>query len=204
MNFLFDGQGVEFSDLVGMRSLRVQQQILENVSGNGSPQAQAWEGWLSRAQQMDSVKELYAAGIQYFLYPVEEGREQEDIVLQSLRSSIADGLPSWLPKTRAYLGSAALFGCPSCGNELNFGMYRRCGHCHASLKYVIRCCICGHLRVGVDCRIFVEEMKCDGCGQELRKLRKPKATDQPCSKCGAVENPMHSSGKCSRCRNGGG
>jgi len=208
MNFLFDGQGVEFSDLVGMRSLRVQQQILENVSGNGSAQVQAWEGWLSRVQQMECVKELYPDGVKYFLYPVEEGREQEDIVLQCLRSSIAGGQPSRLSMTSAYLASAALLGCPSCGNDLNFGMYRRCWHCHANLKYVIRCCMCNHFRVGVDCRIFAERMKCEGCGQELRKIQKPPATDKTsafCSQCKtAISNPPHSSGKCRRCRKGGG
>jgi len=207
MNFLFDGEGVEFSDFMRMRSLRVQQQILDKVSGGNSgqsPQTSAWQGFLSPSRQADSILELFGKGLQYALYAVEEGREQEDILLQRTRLIIAGGGPSLLPKTGRYLNDACILGCPSCGSELNFGLYRRCGHCMASLKYVIQCGKCDHLRVGVDCRMFIEKLKCDGCGQDLREIRQPTPTElnSPCSKCGAVEKPMHSSGLCYRCRMG--
>lgn len=163
---------------MALKSLRLQEEIRNNLAnsrdgGATSQQKDSWDGWLSREHQKESVLEAFFTGKQnYVIYAIEEGREQEDIVLQRTRLFTGLGHPSWLPKSRAYNSLAAVLGCPSCGRELAFGLYRRCGHCRASLKYVVQCGLCDHLSVGVDFRIFIEELKCDGCDKSFRTPEK--------------------------------
>lgn len=172
MSWLFDGEGLEFSHLIGLQSLKTQEQILKKVNnaGGGQSSPPAWKGWLARDRQVDITTEaLFNENLGFAIYAVEEGREQEDIVLQRGRLWVSQGKPSWLKDSRPYLFAAVVLGCPSCGQELQFGLYRQCGHCRARLKYVLQCGHCDHLRVGVDVRILAEKLMCEGCGTQLRK-----------------------------------
>jgi hypothetical protein len=209
MNWLFDGEGIEFSHLIGLQSLKTQERILQKINGAGGPQSTSpvWTGFLSREKQGEITCEAFLEdNLGFFIYAVEEGREQEDIVLQRERLWIANGKPSWVQKNKVYLFQSAGFGCPSCGQELQFGLYRRCGHCRARLKYVLQCGHCDQLRVGVDVRVLAEEVKCEGCGKLLHKTANDPASEpeKTCYGCGAgLGRPPHSTGLCRRCRKAG-
>jgi hypothetical protein len=196
--------------LIALKALRSQDEIRQSIENQAAGRGEPWQGWLSRPRQVDSFHEShFNSEANYFLYPVEEGREQEDILLQRTRLLVAVGQPSWLTKSRQYLVAAAQLGCPSCGSELNFGLYRQCGNCRARLKYVLQCGACDHLRVGVDFRMFGSNLNCGGCGIALRQARdpsslppvEPKAT---CAKCGAeiqLRTAAKYGGMCARCGN---
>jgi hypothetical protein len=191
--------------LIALRALRSQEEIRQSIERQGASRGDTWQGWLARPRQIDSVHEsLFNKNTNYYLYPIELGREQEDILLQQTRLQIAEGLPSSLPDSRSYLVAAAQLGCPSCGCELNFGLYRRCGQCQARLTYVLQCGKCSHLHVGVDVRLFAENMKCTGCGLQLRKVIDPNAKEAKtnCSVCGVeilARTAAANSGRCAPC-----